>query len=168
MKNTPNAKNKSKTPTIQRFVFVEVPIEYVGPQVASVGEAAWWPKNCLWNISRRPKAKSRSDALHQDSKPSAADWVAEVTQFVPNRLIEYTFKAGMFRGYQVIKLEERANGTRVDFELHFRVSGLLNAFLWPFVYQKQYEETIMQVLNALKDNLPQQYQQEQDKHPEGQ
>ena len=84
MKNTPNAKNKSKTPTIQRFVFVEVPIEYVGPQVALWARPRGGPRIVSGNISRRPKAKSRSDALpHQDSKPSAADWVAEVTQFVP-------------------------------------------------------------------------------------
>lgn len=165
MKNTPNAKNKSRTPAIQRFVFVEVPIEYVGPQVALWGEASWWPKNCLWKYIKETEGEVRVGTRYRIKiqKPSAADWVAEVTQLVPNCLIEYTFKAGMFRGYQVIKLEERANGTRVDFALHFRVSGLLNAFLWPFVYQKQYEETIMQVLNALKDNLPQQYQKDQEK-----
>ena len=75
-----------------------------------------------------------------------------MTQLLPNRLIERTFTKGLFKGFERIMLEERANGTRIDYELHFKIRGLLNIFLWPFV-RRQYIQTINKVLTSLKNYL---------------
>ena len=68
----------------------------------------------------------------------------------------------MFKGFEIINLEERANGTRIDYELHFQIRGPLNLILWPLIFRKQYTDTIKLIFDALKDHLVKEYQKRQE------
>lgn len=146
---------KSRFSVIHQFLFLEAPIQAVSSEITTWGEANWWPKDCLWKYLRQTDGEIwvGTKYLIKINKPSAADWSAEVTQLLPNRLIERTFTKGLFNGFERIMLEERANGTRLDYELHFKIRGFLNFFLWPFVLRGQYLKTIRRILSALQDYL---------------
>ncbi len=148
-------KPKSSFSVIHQFLFLEAPIQAVSAELITWGEAVWWPKDCLWKYVRQTDGEIRvgTEYVIKINKPSAADWSVEVTQLLPNRLIERTFTKGLFKGFERIMLEERANGTRIDYELHFKIRGLLNIFLWPFVLRAQYLKTIQKILSALQDYL---------------
>ena len=102
------------------------------------------------------------------NKLLAQDWGAEVTKLFPQRLIERTFDKGMFKGFEVVTIEERANGTRIDYELHFQIQGPLNLILWPFIFRKQYVQTIKVILNSLKNYLMTEYQKKRENRGGGQ
>lgn len=146
---------KSNAPSVHQFVFIEAPVETVFREVSLWGESAWWPKGCLWQYRRATDGEIGTGTKYviKINKPSAADWAAEVTKFVPNKLVERTFSKGMFKGHEVVTTDERANGTRVDYELYFTIQGPLNLLLWPLVFKGQYLRTIRMVLNALKSYL---------------
>ncbi len=158
MTSTLLRKPKSSFSVIHQFLFLEVPIHAVSEQIITWGESGWWPKDCLWKYIRQTDGQIRvgTEYVIKINKPSAADWSAEVTQLLPNRLVERTFTKGLFKGFERIMLEERANGTRIDYELHFKIRGLFNIFLWPFV-RGQYIKTINKVLTSLKNHLVAQF-----------
>lgn len=145
-------KTNNPKPTLHQFIFVEAPTFVVSEQMLNWGESSWWPKDSLWMFVRLTDQPIRVGTKYtiKINKPSARDWQAEVSQFVPGQMIERKFTRGMFRGYERIRIEERANGTRVDYDLHVWILGLFDIFLWPFVLRKQYTDTISKILNALK------------------
>lgn len=159
-------RQKSKDTVIHQFVFIEVPIEVVSSEVILWGESSWWPQNSLWKYHRMTDGEIRVGTQYniKINKASAQDWTAEVTQLLPQKLIERTFIKGMFKGFEIVTMEERANGTRIDYELHFKIQGPLNLILWPFVFRKQYVETITLILNSMKNYLVQEYKK---KHESG-
>ncbi|MCB9757765.1 MAG: hypothetical protein H6753_04985 [Candidatus Omnitrophica bacterium] len=148
-------KNKSKVnfSVIHKFMFLEAPIEAVSAELITWGESSWWPQDCLWKYIRQTDGEIRvgTQYLIKINKPSAADWTAQVTQLLPKCLVERTFEKGLFNGFERITMEERANGTRIDYELHFKIRGLLNILMWPFLFRAQYVKTINKVMDALKD-----------------
>lgn len=154
-----SGKSKAPRPTIHQFVFIEAPIEVVSREVAAWGEASWWPKDVLWNYVRKTDGEIRVGTKYviKINKPSAPDWAAEVTQYQPRHLVERTFSKGMFKGREVVVMEERSNGTRIDYELYFTIRGPLNLILWPLVFRSQYMKTIKQILKSFKTNLEQQH-----------
>ncbi len=155
MPNILKHKLQNSFTVIHQFLFFEAPIGLVSDELIRWGEAQWWPKDCLWKYIRQTDGEIRvgTQYLIKINKPSAADWTAEVSQLLPNRLVERTFKKGLFNGFERIMLEERANGTRIDYELHFKIRGFLNIFLWPFVLRGQYLKTIKTILAALQSHL---------------
>ena len=155
MVNMLSRKSKSKDWVIHQFMFLEAPVEVVSAEVTTWGEASWWPKDCLWKYTRQTDGDIRVGTQYviKINKPSAPDWKAEVTQLLPSRLIERTFTKGMFKGFERVILEEKSNGTRIDYELHFQLRGLVNILLWPFFLKKQYVATIKKVLEALKQYI---------------
>ncbi|MCB9771276.1 MAG: hypothetical protein H6754_01805 [Candidatus Omnitrophica bacterium] len=148
-------KAKSKDTILHEFMFLEAPIEAVSAELIAWGESTWWPQDSLWKYIRQtdgPVAVGTQYVI-KINKKSAPDWAAEVTQLLPNRVIERTFTKGLFKGFERIMMEERANGTRVDYELHFQIRGPLNLILWPLVLRKQYVSTIKTTLDALRNFL---------------
>lgn len=155
MANMLSRKPKSKDTVIHQFLFIEAPVQVVSAEVVSWGEASWWPKDCLWKYIRQTDGEIAIGTKYviKINKPSAPDWAAEVSQLLPSRLIERMFTKGMFRGFERIILEEKSNGTRIDYELHFQVRGLLNFILWPLVLRAQYVKTIKSIMDGLKTHL---------------
>lgn len=151
------------------FLFVEVPIAVVAEEIIRWGEASWWPKKCLMQYKRETEGPVKVGTRYRlrIRKPLTPTWIVEVTRFIPNELIERTFKNGMFAGYELIRVEERANGTRIDYELHFRIRGLLNKILWPMLYRKQHDGDLEMIMSSLKEHLNQRHQREQERRLEG-
>jgi hypothetical protein len=148
-------KPKSKDSVIHRFMFLEAPIEIVSAEVVAWGEASWWPKDCLWKYLRQTDGEIRVGTQYviKINKPSATDWAAEVTQLLPSRIVERTFTKGMFKGFERVLLEEKSNGTRIDYELHFQLRGFINMLIWPFFLRGQYVKTIGKIMDALKAHI---------------
>lgn len=155
-----NRKPKNKPPTLRQFIFIEAPIERVSREIVTWGESVWWPTQCLWNYRRTTDGEPAVGTLYtlKINKPSAPDWAVEVTRLEPQKMVERTFRKGMFKGREVVLMEERANGTRVDYELYFTIQGPLNLVLWPLVLRQQYLRTIKSILSSLKKYM-------QDKYP---
>jgi len=153
--NLKSSKPKAVRPTIHQFIFVEAPVEVVSREVVLWGEANWWPKDVLWNYVRKTEGEIREGTSYviKINKPSAQDWAAEITKLQPQHLVERTFSKGMFKGREAVIIEERANGTRIDYELYFSIRGPLNLVLWPLVFRAQYMKTIKKILTSLKSRL---------------
>jgi len=144
---------KSTVEVSRHFVFIEAPILSVGPEAMLWGEASWWPKSCVLRFTRLTPGDIAVGTVYQQQivkKFFALKWQVAVTRFEPNRLIERTFQSGMLKGFEVVMVGERSNGTRVDYELHYEIRGLVNKILWPLFYKKKYGANIELVLSALK------------------
>ncbi|MCC6758155.1 MAG: hypothetical protein IT395_00830 [Candidatus Omnitrophica bacterium] len=165
MANTLKRKPKSKDSVIHQFMFLEAPVEIVSAEAVTWGESAWWPKDCLWKYLRQTDGDIRVGTQYviKINKPSSHDWAAEVTQLLPTRLIERTFTRGMFKGFERVLLEEKSNGTRLDYELHFQIRGPINFLLWPFYLRGQYIKTIKSILSAFKDHTMAEVRRQQSK-----
>jgi hypothetical protein len=172
-----NKKINDKSPTpvkekvIRRFVFVEVPLEVVAPIVFSWGEAAWWPtKGCSIKFTRKTPGDLGEGTRFRLKilKPLAPSWDVEVSKFVPQKELQLNFLNGPLRGgYEIIRLEWRYNGTRIDYERHYNVRGLLNKIIWPILGQKIYDKSIKVIFDALKDNIVEHYKTHDNKNVEG-
>ncbi|MCK5581782.1 MAG: hypothetical protein KAJ18_10985 [Candidatus Omnitrophica bacterium] len=149
-----------------QFFFVEVPVHIVAPQAMLWGESEWWPKANSMRFIRDGEPGEVQEGMQYCqviAKPIPKKWKVEVSQVVSNRLVRRLFKNGMFKGgYEIVRIEERANGTRIDYEMHYSIKGLLNKVLWTLIYQRQYEKNVEMALSALKEYVIQEYQQQQD------
>lgn len=152
----------------RHFVFVEAPIRIVGPEAEVWGEGEWWPKDSGVKVTRQTNGALAVGTryLHSVNKPFVKDWISEVTKYVPGKLVERTFRGGLLEGFEAVTIEERSNGTRVDYELHYRVNGLVGKLLWLLIYRRKHDENIKKILEALKNYSLMQYQKQQGKHLE--
>jgi hypothetical protein len=156
-------KNKSQTTWLnnRHFIFIEVPFEYVAPFAIQWGQGEWWPEKCPLRFVKETQGETRvgSTFLLRKKNAKSGGWLVEVTNFSPNRLLEHTFRSGIFVGQETINIGERANGTRIDYELRFQVRGLINKLLWPIVFQKQHDQNVELILHSLKDFVLEKYHQ---------
>ena len=143
-------------PQVNRhFVFIEAPIDIVGPEAILWGEAEWWPTKCSMRFTKRTEGDVREGTEYEQKvvMPLGPKWIVKVTKIIPDRMVRRDFKAGILKGYEVVKVEERSNGARIDYELYYKVRGLVNKILWALIYRKKHDENIDLILNALKDHV---------------
>jgi len=146
-------KKKKESLTINRhFIFIEAPIEKVSPEVVLWGDAPWWPKASPMQFTRIRGEKIDIGTQYElkVKKPFGSRWQAEMEELIPDKLVKRTFSKGMVAGYEVIKMSERSNGTRVDYEMHYTIRGFMNKALWNWVYRKQHDDNLKSILQALK------------------
>ncbi len=150
---------KSELRVSHHFVFIEVPIGLVTSESLLWGEASWWPKPCPWHTQKLTEGDIAIGTQYHHSLGGglAPRWVSEITQYEPRREIERTFKGDFFVGYEVIQVGERANGTRIDYEMHYQVKGLYKKILWEIYYRKKYEAKLEMILATLKEYVVKQY-----------
>ena len=155
---------KKKFQLNYHFVFIEVPFEFVAPEVMLWGEAQWWPKDFPVQYVRETQGEIQVGTCYKQKilKPVGLSWTVEVTKFVPNRLIERTFQKGILEGYEIVKVEERSNGARIDYELHYSLKGLINKILWPLVFEKHHDKNIEHLLLSLKNYMTQKFEKKLD------
>ncbi len=136
------------------FVFIEAPIELVGPEAIPWGESSWWPKDSVMQFRKTSAGELAVGATYDMRllKPFPQVWKVEVTKFVPGLMVERTFKKGFFTGFEVVRAEERSNGTRVEYELHYTIPGPLNQILWNLMCSKLHDASITKILEALKQH----------------
>lgn len=151
-------KKVKKPPALKlnhHFVFIEASINAVGPEAMSWGEASWWPQDSRLQFRRLGEGTLEIGTQFEMKVKGfmGPTFVAEVTQLIPNRLLELTYRKGFIIGQESIRIEERANGTRIDYELKYRITGLLNVVLWNLFFQKAHDRNLRQILDALKEYI---------------
>ncbi len=169
-RNSPRKPRRSEDGyTIDRhFVFLEVPVGIVGPQAMLWGEAEWWPRDCPMRFVKETQGETGvGTRFRMELKGSKEPpWTVEVAQWDPNKFVQRIFVSGMLKGFEVIKIGERSNGTRVDYEMYYSVREPLKKILWPFLYKKRHEDAIEKILNALKEYCVAVYREQKEKELE--
>jgi hypothetical protein len=146
---------------VRHFIFIEAPIEIVGPEAMAWGVASWWPAESLLRFTKMSAGDLAVGTVYKQEikmKRLSTSWQVEITKFEPNILVERTFKGGLIKGCEIVRIGERSNGTRVDYERDYEIVGPLNKILWPVFYQKQYDANIELALRKLKDYAVKKYQ----------
>ena len=135
------------------FILVEAPADLIAPEAVLWGEALWWPKNSSMKFTRLTPGEIQVGTKYRQEVllPLAPKWEVEVTRLVPGKAIERTFLNGMFKGKEAVTLEERYNSTKVEYAMHYEVSGILNQILWQLLFQKMHDRNIKMILKALQD-----------------
>lgn len=134
------------------FIFIEASADLIAPEIILWGEAQWWPKNSSMKFTRlTPGEIQVGTKYHQKVLlPLAPKWEVEVTRLVPGKAIERTFLSGMFKGREIVTLDERYNGTKVEYAMHYEVLGILNQILWQLFFQRLHDQNIQMILKALQ------------------
>jgi hypothetical protein len=158
--------HKNKTPVppkglklIQLFTFVEIPVGQIADGALHWGEADWWPGSGLLEYSKTTGGDAGLGTRYRFKLDGflAPAGASEVTQYEPRQVMERTFRGGFFAGYELLQISERANGTRVDYEMHYRVVGFVQTMLWNLFYKKKYVRAIDLLLDALKQHIVKNY-----------
>ena len=135
------------------FILIEAAKELVAPQVILWGEAVWWPKNSSMKFTRLTPGDIRVGTRYRQKVllPFAPSWEVEVTGLIADHEIERTFLNGIFKGKETVSVQERSNGTKVDYRLQYQLRGLVNTILWPGIFSKMHDQNIEMILNALRE-----------------
>ncbi|MFA5088851.1 MAG: SRPBCC family protein [Candidatus Omnitrophota bacterium] len=145
------------------FVFVEVPVEIVSPEIIQWGEASWWPRHSRIKFVRKAQGELGVGTRYKESLGGlfGLHWDVEVTKLVPLRGIEWTILNGLLKGYEAVTMEWRYNGTRIDYELHYQIPGWFNKIFWNFFYRKSHQQGIKMIMDDLRRHLIQTYLEKQ-------
>ena len=145
--------NRVKQRLNHHFILIEAPADLIVPEVILWGEAVWWPKNSSMKFTRLTPGEIQAGTKYRQKVllPLAPTWEAEVTRLVPGKEIERTFLNGMFKGKETVTLEERYNGTKVEYVMHYEVLGILNRILWQLFFRKMHDRNIEMILKALQN-----------------
>jgi hypothetical protein len=156
------SKSQSVKNTINRhFVLIEAPIDKVGPQVILWGEAPWWPKGSAMKFVRKTegdlqvgsKLEQRVILKNPILKLFAPHWEVEVSRLMPPKCIERTFLNGPFIGKEIVEVEERYNGARVNYQMEYQIQKWWDMFLWKMIFEKLHNRNINMILQALKSHV---------------
>lgn len=151
--------HSGKEKIIHHFVFLEVPTEIVWPQVIAWGQAPWWPAKTAIKITPVEAGEPRVGAKfrYKIRRLLAPSWDAEISKLEPESLLERRFLNGPLDGYEAVKVEWRYNGTRIDYELHYRVRGLIHKIFWPLLGEKIYTAGTKKIIESLRQYIVTQY-----------
>src|SRR5262249_41993003 len=148
------------------FVFVEASVEKVAAEIMKWEESSWWPKDSGITVVRSPAGPVQMGTIFQYrlAKSFLKGWTAEVTSLSPNRFLASTFKSGLLQGAEAINIEERANGTKVEYEIHYQVKGtIVNQLLWTLLGERPHREAIKKILAAFRNYMIEKSKTDQDK-----
>ena len=136
----------------RHFIFIESFADIVGPQVMLWGEAQWWPEDCKMKFVRKTPGELNEGTQFQQEVllPMGPKWDVKITKLVPNKEIERTFLNGMFKGKESVIIEERVNGTRVEYVMEYQIQGIINKILWKLVFERLHNKNIDMILAALQ------------------
>ena len=146
----------------QHFVFVEAPSKIVGPEIISWGEATWWPKRCSMRFLKQTPGEIKVGTRYQQKVLMlfGPRWNVEVTKFVADKEIERTFLDGILIGAEQVTIEERLNGTRVDYVMNYSIRGFAKKMLWRFFFERMHDRNIEMILAALNNFCIEKYNKE--------
>ena len=135
------------------FILIEAPADLIALEVILWGEAIWWPKNSSMKFTRLTPGEIRAGTKYRQEVllPFAPKWEVELTRLIPGKEVERTFLNGMFKGKETVTLEERYNGTKVEYTMSYEVLGILNRILWQLFFRKMHDRNIEMILKALQN-----------------
>ncbi len=148
-----NAMNRNtKRDRLRLFVFIEAPLEKVAAEIFRWDKSAWWPReSVLRYIPETPGGmKEGSRYTVKMLIPLADDLKVEVTNMNPKNGLVMEFNEGMLEGNELIILEGRYNGTRVNYILDYTVKGLLRSFIWNVFVKSRYLQSMKNILEHMK------------------
>ena len=134
------------------FIFIESPLEFVAPQVLSWQDAEWWPAQCALKYLRVDSGSLGTGTRFKKKLRWLVPLisVSEISNWNPPQGMEWTFKKGPIKGHESVAIEGRYNGTKVTFEMVYQIKGIVNKFLWAWVFHKRHEKSMKQILDALR------------------
>ena len=135
------------------FVFIEAAGDLIAPEAILWGEADWWPRRSLMKFTRLTSGEIQLGTRYRQKVllPFAPKWEAEVTQLIPGKAIERTFLNGIFKGKETVSLEERYNGTKVEYAMRYEILGIGNQILWRLFFEKMHDRSIERIFKALQN-----------------
>jgi hypothetical protein len=60
------------------------------------------------------------------------------------------FQKGFLRARELLTLEERSNGVRIDYLMQLAAQSLSQKFIWKLFFQKRFEKNLKEIFKALK------------------
>ena len=146
--------NRVKEKLNHHFILIEdASGALVAPEIISWGEAVWWPKKSFMMFTRLTPGEIQPGTKYRQkvTLPLGPAWDVEITRLIPGKEIERTFLNGIFKGKETVSLEERYNGTKVDYLMRYEVVGIFNKILWQLIFQKMHDRNIERILKALEE-----------------
>jgi len=139
------------------LIFIEHPIEVVSPEVYLWGAAPWWPKKSKLTYSKLSGGDFEVGARLKRALafPLAPVCEVEVTKFIPNSEMEWTFRTGYIKGIERIVFDERYNGVKVIYEMKYSLLDPFHQILWSLLIESVNDKAMIKVLEALKEHCDQ-------------
>ena len=137
------------------FILIESPLDTVEREIILWGEALWWPKKSRLQFVRTTSGGIGTGARYQARLLTfwGPRWEVEVTKLMDGHQIQRTFSHRRFILEENLNLEERYNGTKVNYWLTYRIPGLFHRILWQVFFQRLFDKTIAMALASLKDYI---------------
>lgn len=136
------------------FMFVEAPFQKVAEDVLQWGVSEWWPKDlCVQYKGVEGESLKSGTACKLIIKSKLIKTVlkGEVIRLRENKALHIEWRSGLIKGHEFIMVEERSNGTRIDYRSRYVGSNFLTQLIWVIFFRKQYNEGIRQALDILRD-----------------
>jgi hypothetical protein len=133
---------------------IPCPLERVGVQLISWGEASWWPRRCASRFIPLTEGPIGIGTRYQqliDVPLFGPQWTVEISRIVPGQLVERTFLDGMFSGFERIEGVEITEGTQVIYAIHGHLRHWSSRWMWPVLFERLHDHNIQMILSALKD-----------------
>jgi len=137
------------------FILIESPLHTVEREIILWGEALWWPKK-----SRLQFVRITSGGIPMGTRYQARlltfwgpRWEVEVTKLMDGYQIRRTFSHRRFILEENLNLEERYNGTKVNYWLTYRIQGLFHRILWQVRFQRLFDKAVELALASLKNHV---------------
>ena len=148
------------------FIFIEVPVELVAPQALLWSQSGWWPESSLQYVAASLNFQQGTQVQKKISLLMGPRWELEVTKLTDYE-IEWTYRKGIIKGVESLRVEGRSNGTRIDYELRGSIKGLFPKILWMFYFKKVHARSLQKILTALKASVIAKYDSLRTRHEEG-
>jgi len=147
--------NKEKLSVFRYFIFVEVPAEQVYQEVLLWDRSEWWPKNSVLKIIRLGDGQPEQGMQFKMYLilPFLFLNHLELNSLVPQQELNFIFVKGSLKGSQVIRIEARSNGIKVEYELSYQIQGLLNKIFWAMFWGPIFAKGIQGIFNSLKKHI---------------
>ncbi len=139
---------------VQQFLFIEVDKEKVVGEIFKWGNAQWWPTASEVHYTRDGEGVAqRGQKIALDIlKPWALKFEGEVVDCDQKTRLEVDFPKGFMRARELLTLEERSNGVRIDYlmQLASQSQSLSQKWIWKLFFQKRFERNLKEIFKALK------------------
>ncbi len=137
---------------VHQFVFIEQDHEKLIAELFKWGVAEWWPGKVEVRYSREGGeiAQQGQKVTLDILKPWILKFEGEVVYCDQKGRLEVDFQKGFLRARELLTLEERSNGVRIDYLMQLAAQSLSQKFIWKLFFQKRFEKNLKEIFKALK------------------
>jgi hypothetical protein len=138
---------------VHYFSFIEGSFDEIADEILKWGWSSWWPKESVLQYEADAQDGLQAGLpcrMFLKGKFLTVVLKGEIVQIRPKRVLQIEWRSGWVTGQEFIIVEERSNGTRVDFRARFKGTMLLSKMIWLLFFRKKYAECIRQALDVFK------------------